>query len=199
MTDPLRGESDTTTFGLIDPGAVRENRAWFFALGIAFIVLGVLSILLPFAASLVTTIVIGWLLVLGGLFQGFHAVQNRRWAGSSWAIVGAVLQVIAGVLLIVFPVTGTVTLTLVLAAFFVAQGILKIIRAVQHRGMPAWGWLLFDGIVSLALGVMIWLGWPSTAAWALGLLVGIDLLMSGSSMLLIGLGAGARPVASTRL
>jgi uncharacterized membrane protein HdeD (DUF308 family) len=196
MVDPLLGPNDTTSLGLVDVGTVRESRAWFFALGIAFMALGALAILLPWIASLVTTIVIGWLMVISGLLQGYHAVQNRRWTGSSWALVGAVLHVVAGVLLVVFPAIGTLTLTLILAAFFVANGVLKIIRAVQHRSMPAWGWFLFDGLVSLALGILIGLQWPSTALWALGLLVGIDLALGGSSMLLIGL--GARPVVHAR-
>jgi uncharacterized membrane protein HdeD (DUF308 family) len=168
---------------------VREHRSAFLVLGILFVVLGGLAILLPFAASLVTAFVLGCLMIVAGLFQGYHALQNRRWGGSVWAIVGAVLYVAAGALVVAFPLTGTLTLTLVLAAFLVANGILKIIRAVQHRGMPPWGWLLFDGLISLALGVLLWAGWPSTAAWALGVLVGIDLIASGTSVLLIGYGA----------
>jgi len=196
MVDPLRGTEDARSFGVVDLDTVRESRGWFFALGVAFMILGVLAILVPFIASLATAIVIGWLMIVGGLFQGFHAVQNRRWAGSSWAIVGAVLQVIAGVLVVAFPVTGTLVLTLVLAVFFVASGVLKLIRAIQHRAMPRWGWLLFDGIVSLALGLLIAVRWPSTAAWALGVLVGVDLLVGGSSMLMIGL--AGRPMVEAR-
>jgi uncharacterized membrane protein HdeD (DUF308 family) len=89
----------------------------------------------------------------------------------------------------IFPITGTLTLTLVIGAYLFATGLLKIIRAVQLRSMPAWGFLLFDGI--LTIGLLISLRWPSTAAWALGLLVGIDLLFSGSSMLLVGLSVPA--------
>lgn len=187
-----------------DASTVRENRGWFFALGVGFILLGIAAIVLPFAASVVTTLVLGWLMIVGGVFQGFHAIQNRRWAGFAWALLSAVAYVIAGVLLIRYPITGTLTLTLVLAVFFAANGILKIIRSVQHRTMPRWGWLLFDGILSVVLGVLIASRWPSTAAWALGLMVGIDLLFSGSSMLMIGAAVGpstkeppARPAHAT--
>lgn len=175
---------------LIDMSPIREKRGWFIGLGIAFVVLGVLAIFAPFFASIVTTMFLGWLLILGGIFQGVHAVQNRRWGGAGWAIASSVVEVIAGILLVVFPVTGTVTLTLILAVFFAAEGVIKIVRALQHRSLPAWGWLVFDGILTLALGVLILARWPSTAAWALGLLVGIDLLFSGSSMLMLGLSAG---------
>lgn len=197
MVDRLLSSNDTTGFGLVDVDIVRERRAWFFALGLAFMALGALAILLPWFASLVTTIVLGWLMVIGGLFLGYHAIQNRRWVSSSWALVDAAFHVVAGALLVIFPVIGTLTVTLILAAFFIADGVIKIIRALQHRSMPAWGWILFDGLVTLALGILIGLQWPSTALWALGLLVGIDLALGGASMLMIAL--AARPVAAVRV
>jgi uncharacterized membrane protein HdeD (DUF308 family) len=196
MVDPLRAAGTSTAPRIFDFSIVRENRGWFVALGIVFLLLGALAIALPFAASLVSTLVLGWILVIGGLAQGFHAIANRKWGHAGWAFASAVLMVIAGGLLIANPITGTLTLTMVLAAWFVASGILKIVRALQHRSLPSWGWLLFDGIVSLLLGGMIWAHWPSTAAWALGLLIGIDLIFGGTSMLLIGAGAGSRRTVS---
>ncbi len=190
MVQVVRDHGNVGIFEIVELDTVREKRGWFIGLGIVFMVLGVVAILLPFIASLVTTIAVGWLMFFGGLFQCIHAVQNRRWGGSGWAIVSAVIYMIAGVLVVAFPITGTLTLTLVLSAYFVAQGVLKIVRAAQHRTMRAWPWLVFDGILSLLLGLLVGLGWPSTAVWAIGLLVGIDLLIGGSSMLLIGLGSG---------
>jgi uncharacterized membrane protein HdeD (DUF308 family) len=172
-----------------DLATVRPNRGWFVGLGLASMALGVLAILLPLVASLATTFVIGWLMLLGGVLQCYHAVKNRAWAGADWAILAGVVQGLAGVVLILFPVAGTLVLTLVLAGFFVASGVLKGIRAAQHRHLSAWGWLLFDGLLSLALGVLILAGWPSTAVWALGLLVGIDLIFGGSSLLAIAIAA----------
>jgi uncharacterized membrane protein HdeD (DUF308 family) len=189
MADPVQGRYEGTSFALVEAHTVRERRGWFIGLGVAFAVLGVLAIFLPFAASLVTTLVIGWLLVIGGVMQGVHALQNRRWAHSGWAIAGSILQVVAGVLVVIFPLTGTVALTLILAAFFAAEGAFKIIRAVQHRAMPAWGWLLFDGLLCLGIGFLILARWPSTAVWAIGLLVGVNFLVGGSSMLALGLAA----------
>jgi uncharacterized membrane protein HdeD (DUF308 family) len=189
MVDSIRAPGDSAV-PLVDPDTVHESRGWFIGLGVALLVLGTLSIFLPPVASLATTLVIGWLLVIGGLVQGYHALRNPRWAGRGWAIVAAFVYLIAGALVIAFPVAGTAILTLILASFFAASGVLKIVRAVQHRRMLAWGWLLFDGLLSLALGALIWIGWPSTAVWALGLLVGIDLVFGGSSMLAIGVGAG---------
>jgi uncharacterized membrane protein HdeD (DUF308 family) len=197
MVRPYQGSQDVLSLEQVDLGALREYRGLFFGLGIAEVVLGALAILLPFIASLITAVVIGWLMIIGGFFQGVHALQSQRWGGRAWAVVGGVVQVIAGALVVAFPLTGTVTLTLVLAAFFLAQGVLKIIRALQHRALPAWGWLMFDGVLSLVLGLLIGLGWPSTAVWALGLLVGINLLFSGVSTLLIGAGAGSLSRART--
>jgi uncharacterized membrane protein HdeD (DUF308 family) len=189
MVDSIRA-SESRAFALVDIDTVHESRGWFIGLGIAFVLLGALSILLPPLASLATTVVIGWLLVIGGLVQGYHALQNPRWGGRGWALVGSVIHLVAGGLVIAFPVAGTMMLTLVLSAFLAASGITKIVRAVQHKRLPAWGWLVFDGVLSLVLGGMILLGWPSTAVWALGLLVGIDLVFSGSSMLVLGATAG---------
>lgn len=196
MAERLEVRHRTTIFGLgmVDVNTVQENRGSFLGLGIALMVLGVLAILMPVVASLVTAVVIGAVLVLSGLFQGIHAIRIRRWASSAWSLVSALVQIIAGVLIMAFPTTGKVTLTLILAAFFFTDGLLRIVRAVQHREMPAWGFLLFDGLVTLALGVLILWNWPSTAAWAIGLLVGVDLMIGGSSMLLIGLGARSRPM-----
>ncbi|WP_437755490.1 HdeD family acid-resistance protein [Sorangium sp. So ce1389] len=201
MADHWQGSHRTTSFGLplVDADTVQENRGSFVGLGIALMMLGAMAMLMPAIASLVSAVVIGCLLAASGLFQGVHAALNRRWAGSAWSFVSALVQIAAGVLIILFPVTGKVTLTLILAVFFVSDGLLRTVRALQHRDMPAWGWLLFDGLVSLALGALIWSGWPSTAAWAIGLLVGVDLLLGGSSMLLIGIGARSRTVAGARV
>lgn len=175
---------------LVDMAAVRDKRGWFIALGIAFSILGFAAILLPPVASLATTVVLGWLLIIAGIAEGAHAFANRKWASYGWELVGAIVHVIAGALVVAFPLTGTLALTLVLAAFLLAEGVLRLVRASQHRDLPGRGWLVFDGLVSLALGLLIAVQWPSTAAWALGLLVGVNLLLGGSSMLLIGITAG---------
>src|SRR3954470_16154052 len=111
MVDPRHPEH-SLGLGVVDVTTLRENRGWFIALGIGLMILGILAILLPPLASLVTTVVIGWLMVLGGIFQGVHAIQNRRWRGWGWTLVGAALLVVAGIMVVMNPVTGTLTLTL---------------------------------------------------------------------------------------
>jgi uncharacterized membrane protein HdeD (DUF308 family) len=197
MFDPLRRSRDRDTLASVDFDDVREHPGRFIALGVALVVLGALAILLPVVTAVVTTVALGWLLVLGGLAEGIHAVADRRWGGSGWAIAGAALYVVAGVLVAAFPMTSKLVVTLVLSGFLVGDGVLKIVRAALHQALPGWGWLIFDGVLAIALGGLLWLHWPSSAAWALGLLVGIDLVCNGTSMLVIGLGAGrvarARP------
>ncbi len=190
---PIRDPERPTSFRLVDLDSVRSNSGRFIALGAALMVLGLLAVLLPLVASLATTIALGWVMMLAGVSEAYHAFRNRRWAGSGWELVSAAVQVVAGALVVAFPVTGKLALTLILAVYFVCEGVLKIIRAVQHRSVLAPGWLVFDGLLALALGVMILLRWPGAAVWAIGLLVGINLLFSGMSMLLIG--AVGRPVA----
>lgn len=190
MANSIPVTRNTGSFRRADLTPIREHRGWFIALGILFMALGVIAIFLPFVASVATTLFLGWLMIIGGLFEGIHAIQNWRWAGAGWEILSAVVHAIAGALLVIYPITGTLTLTFVLAAFFAANGVLKIVRALQHRTMQGWGWLVFDGILALALGVLIIARWPSTAAWALGVIVGINLVFSGSSMLVLGLASG---------
>lgn len=180
-------EGRSLPFGELD--AIRKSRRWFIALGAALMTLGVLAIAVPFAATLVSTIFLGWLLILSGIAEGVHAVRARAWQGFPWAVLSAALGVAAGILLIAFPIVGTLTLTLVLAGYFTAQGILKAVLAVQHRGMERWGFLLFDGLVTLALGILIWIQWPAASVWLLGLLVGVHLLVGGVSMLVLAVAA----------
>ncbi|WP_438006576.1 HdeD family acid-resistance protein [Sorangium sp. So ce321] len=189
MVGPL-GESRTPLrFAPADIHTVREKRGWFLALGVASIVLGVVAVILPFVASLVTAIVLGWVIVLAGVAEGLHALQSRGWAGAGWELVSALVQVAFGLLLVRFPMTGKLVLMVIASAYFVAEGALRLVRAYQHRGLPGSGWLVFDAILALALGVLILTGGVTTAATVLGLLVGISLLTGGTSMILIALGA----------
>jgi uncharacterized membrane protein HdeD (DUF308 family) len=189
MVRPLGESSTPRRFVPADIDAVREKRGWFLALGVASIVLGVLAVLLPFVASLVTAIVLGWLIVLAGVAEGIHAIQSRGWAGAGWELVSALVQVAFGLLLVRFPMTGKVALMVLASAYFVAEGALRLVRAYQHRGLRGSGWLVFDGILAFGLGMLILTGGVTTAVRVLGLLVGISLLTGGMSMILIALGA----------
>lgn len=189
MVDPLGESPKPLRFTPVDIDTVREKRGWFLALGVASMALGVLAVILPFVSSVVTAIVLGWLIVLAGVAEGCHAIQSRGWAGAGWELVSALVQVAFGLLLVVSPMTGKLALMVIAAAYFAAEGALKLVRASQHRGLPGSGWLVLDGILTLALGMLIVTGGVTVAARVLGLLVGISLVTGGTSMILIALGA----------
>ncbi|WP_437587825.1 HdeD family acid-resistance protein [Sorangium sp. So ce1000] len=189
MIGPLGESQRPRRFAPVDIETVREKRGWFLAIGVASMVLGVLAFILPFVSALITVIALGWLIVLAGVAEGCHAVQSRGWAGAGWELVSALVQVAFGLLLVGFPMTGKLALMVLASAYFVAEGALKLVRAYQHRGLRGAGWLVFDGILTLALGILILMGGVTTAARVLGLLVGISLLTGGTSMILIALGA----------
>jgi uncharacterized membrane protein HdeD (DUF308 family) len=184
ISDPVR----VAPYGYFD--AMRGQRGWFFGLGALLVILGIVAILVPLVATLATVLFLGWLFILGAIAEAVHAYQHRAQGGVGWMILSAILLAVAGVLILIDPIVGTLMLTLVLAAFFLVEGAVKILRALQHRSMPRWGFLLFDGIVSVVLGILIGVGWPGTAVWALGLLVGVDLIMSGWGLLLLGATVG---------
>ena len=189
MVGPLGGSPKPLRFAPVDIDTVREKRGWFLAIGVASMVLGVIALILPFVASLITAVVLGWVIVVAGVAEGCHAIQSRGWAGAGGELVSALVQVAFGLLLVVFPMTGKLALMVIASAYFIAEGALRLIRAYQHRGLPGSGWLVFDAVLALALGMLILTGGVIAAANVLGLLVGISLLTGGISMVLIALGS----------
>lgn len=178
----MNGESGRYYF---DMDKLRENLGWFTGLGIALIVLGVIAVLAPFWATLAIQTLVGVLLVSGGIIHAVHTFRGRRWSWSLSEFLLAVLYIVAGLILLAYPLGGMITLTAFLAAFFVVEGIFKVIQAMRLRPVSNWGWLLFSGFLSLFLGIVIWAGLPMTALWAIGLIVGIDLVFGGVSMIMI--------------
>jgi uncharacterized membrane protein HdeD (DUF308 family) len=160
---------------------------WFLAFGILLIGLGVAAISAPLVATLTAELLFGWLLVISGIAHGFHAYKAHNWKGSLLQIVLGVFSVVVGIMLLLYPLRGVLSLTLVLAIFFVAEGIAKIIMAVQLHSTPKWGWLLVSGLLGILLGALIWVEFPSTAAWVLGVLLGIDLIFSGAVLVMLAL------------
>lgn len=179
--------------------ALHEHWGLFLAEGIILVILGLLAIVVPPLASLAVTIFIGWLFVISGIAGLIMTFRARGAPGFWWSLISAVIALIAGVLLLWQPVLGVLSLTFVLIAFFLIDGILSIILAIEHRRelVGRWGWILASGIVDLIIAVIIWAGLPGTAAWALGLLVGIDLVFGGTALIMVALHArrGAAAVA----
>ena len=171
--------------------AVHNHWLSFLIEGLVLIALGLLAIIVPPIASLAVTIFLGWLFLIGGCIGLVMTAIGRHVPGFWWSIFSAVLALFAGGALLWSPVQGLISLTVVLIAFFALDGIASIMLAIEHRPhLPVrWSWLLASGVVDLVIAGIILLGLPSTAAWTLGLLVGIDLVFAGSSLAAISLAA----------
>lgn len=162
----------------------------FLAQGIVMMVLGFLAVAVPNVATLAVEIFIGWLFFVGGVFRAVSVWHSRQAPGFVWSMLTAVLAIVLGLILIFRPLAGVLTLTMVLVAFFIIEGVASIIGAIEHRQhLRSWGWVLFSGIVDLLLAYLIWQGWPSSASWAIGLLVGINMLFLGLSLVMTALAA----------
>ncbi len=188
----INAPNDDIGFARAVANAIHAHWRLFLFEGIMLVVLGVAAILLPVVATLAFTLVIGWLFLISGGVGLVTTFWMRNAPGFWWSLVSAVVGIAAGVILIRWPISGTVSLTLVLIAFFVVEGIVTIMYAVQHRSQltSRWGWMAASGVVDLILAGIIFAGLPETATWALGLLVGINLLFGGVAM--IGMALAAR-------
>ena len=169
---------------------------WRFLLieGIILVVLGAAAIVVPPIATLAVEIFLAWLFFISGIVGLVMTFMMRHAPGFWWSLFSAVLAIVAGAVLIGWPVSGLLSLTLLLIAFFILEGIATIMYALDHKRELSgrWGWMLASGIVDLALAAIIFAGLPGTAAWAIGLLVGINMLFGGAA--LIGLALHARHV-----
>ena len=175
--------------------AIHEHWVLFLLEGIVLVLLGAAAIVLPVIATLAFTLLIGWLFLLSGVVGLITTFWMRNAPGFWWSLISAVIGIAAGIVLIRWPISGTVSLTLVLIAFFIVEGIVTLMYAFEHRAQLSgrWGWMLASGIVDLVLAAIIFAGLPETATWALGLLVGINLLFGGTAM--IGMALAARSAA----
>lgn len=146
--------------------------------GILFLLGGLAAIAVPSIASVAIAIFIGWMLVFGAVTAGVHAFsEHGRTRTALWAL--SLVTLLTGLTLVIFPLTGTITLTIMLAAWFFATGAVILYSAIQNRGAPGNGFLMFNAVTSLILGVLIAADLPSSAEWAIGLLVGINLILWG--------------------
>jgi uncharacterized membrane protein HdeD (DUF308 family) len=153
---------------------------------------GVVAVIWPHISSIAVELYVGWLLLLSGVTGLVMMFFAPNTAGFFWSLLTGALALFSGVLLLWHPVEGVVTLTLVLMAFFTAEGLLQIAAAFTYRlAFPeSWGWMVVSGIADLILALLIIAGWPSTASWALGLIVGVSLITSGVATIIVASAAG---------
>jgi uncharacterized membrane protein HdeD (DUF308 family) len=176
----------TTINTTIDNDTLRKHSKWFLIYGILLVIAGAAAIILPGIASLATAIMLGWLLIFSGVIGLFAVYRTGRSApGFWWELLTAILYLLAGISLLLSPVAGVLTLTILLAAYLFAAGVMKLIMAFGHRrDIPgAWGWVLFSAILDIGLGLLIFLGLPGSAIWVLGLMVGINMMMTGVALI----------------
>lgn len=172
--------------------AIQLHWKAFLIEGILLVVLGLAAIIVPSVASVAITIFVGSLFLISGAVGLALTFWTREMPGFWWSLLSALLAIVAGIVLLARPIQGTLTLTIILGIYFLAEGVFTIMYALEHRRelSERWGWLLASGILDLLLAGLIIAGLPGTALWAIGLLVGIDMLFGGAS--LIGMALAAR-------
>jgi uncharacterized membrane protein HdeD (DUF308 family) len=170
----------------LEAGLKRASRA-SLVLSIVMIFFGILAITLPMASSIGVVIVIGWLVIFDALAQLVHAFQSEGIGHIAWKLLVAVLYLVAGGYLIARPALGVAGFTLVLGIFLFAEGVADVVAYFSTRKSGSSGWMLLDGIITLVLGLMIWNQWPFSSLWVIGTLVGISMVMTGTTRLMMAL------------
>lgn len=167
----------------------KESIGWSIALSVLMIVAGVLGIIVPQASGVAVTIIVGWLLVFSGVAHLVFGWYTRTAGGLLWEWLIAVLYIAAGIYLLMHIQAGLSALTVILAIFLLLEGIVEFVLSFTLRPLPGSGWLLFDGVLTVILAILIWRAWPSSKEWALGLLVAISMLFSGVTRLVLSIEA----------
>ena len=184
-------ERQSETIGRAFAGALHAHWGLFLAEGIILVILGVAAIALPLIATLAFTIIIGWVFLVAGVVGLVTTFWARGAPGFWWSLISAIIAIAAGVVLLLWPISGSISLTLVLIAFFIIEGIASIMYAIEHRNQATgqWLWMLVSGIIDLILAGIIFAGLPGTAFWALGLLVGINMVFGGAALIAMAMAA----------
>jgi uncharacterized membrane protein HdeD (DUF308 family) len=174
--------------GLRGPATIKKASGWFIAMAVLFILLGILAIIEPAVAGLAVTILVGWLLIVGGVVHLIAAFSGGGAGRVIWQVIVGIIYVVGGIYFLTHPLLGLGTLTLVLAAIILTEAVLEFIAYFRTRSQGGGsGWLLVNALITLLLGGLIWMHWPSSSVWAIGTLVGVNLLMTGFSRLMLGM------------
>jgi uncharacterized membrane protein HdeD (DUF308 family) len=185
MKDFTRIEQTNPLPSITDPK--QKIWQWLLWTGAIMMLLGITAILLPFVATMTIEMLIAIILVVAGLTQIVHAFKCQHKKGLALRLLAGILYGLVGILLMAFPLYGALTLTLLLAVMFAIAGAFKIALALNIKPFPSWDWLMISGLVAVFISALIWIGLPGTATWTIGLLVGIELLLSGWSMVIFAL------------
>lgn len=167
---------------------IRQHWKLYLTEGILMMIIGFLAVILPVLSTLSIELIIGWLFVIGGAMQIIRTFQAGDEAPAFWmSLLSGAVSIVVGVLLLLYPLTGMLTLTILLTIFFILEGIIKLGIAWQWRHVRNWGWLTLSGLLALVMAAIIIMGWPATATWVIGLLVGINLIFFGWALIAMSL------------
>ena len=173
--------------------ATSLHKHWglYLAEGIILVILGGAAIIIPPIATFAVEILLGWIFLICGIAGLITTFWMRQAPGFWWSLISAIIAIAAGIVLLVWPLNGILSLTLVLIVFFIVEGVASIMFALEHKREISgrWGWMLVNGITDLILAAIILAGLPGTVAWALGLLVGIDMVFGGMALIAMALHA----------
>lgn len=167
--------------------AVKSASGWSIALGVLMIILGIIAMLAPWEFGIVIALIIGWMAIFNGIAQIIYGVRTHSGGRTLLEVILGIIYIIAGIYLLMHPVGGLLVLTLFLASFLIVYGIFALVLAFHMRPLTGWGWVLFDAIITILLGILIWAHWPVNAEWVVGTLFGISILVSGVTRLMVSL------------
>jgi uncharacterized membrane protein HdeD (DUF308 family) len=165
---------------------LRRNWGWFVALGIGLIILGFVAAGSAVTTTVVSMVIFGWLLIIASAMEIITAFYQKTWGGMFIDLLMGVLYGVVGVLMLVSPAASALSLTLLIAMFLIVGGIFRLVASVTTR-YPHWGWLALHGLLALTLGMLIWLQWPVSGLWVIGLFIGLELFFNGVTLLALGL------------
>jgi uncharacterized membrane protein HdeD (DUF308 family) len=161
---------------------VKRHSLWYLIKGVLLVVAGVLAVIFPAISSTAFIVILGWLLIISGVVQGIGLIGAGQVPHFWLELISVVLALLVGFLLLRDPTQGLQTITLLLIVFLMIQGISKVVFALTIRPFPNWGWVLASGLLGVVLSMVLWGSLPGTAAWLIGLLVGIELIGEGAAI-----------------
>lgn len=164
---------------------IKSRSGWAIFMGVLTAALGLFLVLYPMLTATITTVLLAWTLIFVGIAQFIFALHSRKAGQFFWKLLSSIVYVGCGALLAAAPIAGVAALTGILGWLLLIQGVLQAITAFGLRPLEGWGWYLFDAVWAFLLGVLILAQWPFSSAWAIGTLVGVSVLMSGISRILI--------------
>ncbi len=166
---------------------VKGGAGWSIALGVLMIILGLIAIFAPWEAGIAIVLIVGWTVIFSGGAQLFYAFRTHSGGRAVLEAILGLVYIIAGIYILMHPIGGLLAITLLLASFLLVYGVIALVLAFRMRPHRGWGWILVDAIITILLGLLLWLHWPANAEWAVGTLVGISILISGFTRVMVSL------------